>query len=60
MAYERKTVDCYKMEIFKDGKWETILETTDVFEYRKLLNELYLKPIKHRGKKYRLSIKDRS
>jgi hypothetical protein len=49
MAYERKTVDYYKMEILKDGKWETILDTTDFYEYRNLLSKLYLKPIKHRG-----------
>lgn len=53
-TYERKTVDYYKMEIFSNGKWETILDTDNVYEYRKLLNELYLKPwIKHKGKKYR-------
>ena len=54
MEYQRKTVDFYKMEIFTNGKWETVLDTDNVYEYRKLLNELYLKPfIKHRGKKYR-------
>ena len=57
MKYQRKTIDYYKMEILKDGKWETILNTTDVYEYRKLLNKLYLKPIKHRGKKYRIKRK---
>lgn len=60
MKYQRKTVDFYKMEIFikdtknKKGKWETILDTDNFDEYKKLLNELYLKPwIKRRGKKYR-------
>lgn len=54
MEYQRKTVDFYKMEIFTNGKWKIVLDTDNVDEYRKLLNELYLKPfIKHRGKKYR-------
>lgn len=54
MEYQRKTIDFYKMEIFTNGKWEIVLDTDNVYEYRKLLEELYLKPwIRHRGKKYR-------
>lgn len=54
MMYDRKTIDFYKMEIFTNGKWEIVLDTDNVYEYRKLLEELYLKPwIRHRGKKYR-------
>lgn len=58
MKYQRKTVDYYKMEIFSNGKWETILDTDNVYEYRKLLNKLYLKPTKHKGKKYRRIIEN--
>ena len=58
IRYERKTKDCYKMEIFTNGKWETILETDDFYEYRELLNKLYSKPwVKHRGGKHREIIK---
>ena len=54
MIYERKTIDYYKMEQFINGKWETILDTDDYDEYKKLYNELIWKPrIKYRGKKYR-------
>ena len=54
MEYQRKTIDFYKMEIFTNGKWEIVLDTDNIYEYRKLLEALYLKPwIRHRGKKYR-------
>jgi hypothetical protein len=54
MKYERKTVDFYKMEIFVDGKWVTVFDSDNVYEYKNLLNILYLTPfVKHKGKKYR-------
>lgn len=55
MSYKRKTVDFYKMEIYTNGEWQTVLDTDNVYEYRKLREELILKPwIKRKGKKYRI------
>ena len=54
VQYKRKTVDFWKMEVFKNGKWETILNTVNTNEYKELYNKLIITPfIKFRGRKYR-------
>ena len=57
MRPERKTVDYYKMELYINGEWVTVLDTKDRGAYKKLLDDLYWSPrIKHRGRKYRKHI----
>jgi hypothetical protein len=47
----RKTTDFYKIEIYKNGKWELVCDTENKEEYTKVYNDCISKGIKHRGKK---------
>lgn len=51
--YYRKTIDYYKIEVFLDGQWHTLYDSTSYsyfIELQKILNRI---SIKYRGCKYR-------